>query len=101
MQGHRFRVDTGSIEDSGGRVRSGAQSIRHELDRLVGEITGLTGGEWTRQASSAFADQFRQLNEGWKQVETALESIAQQMRGTASAYSSTEEDLRRAYTRAV
>ena len=93
--GHRFRVDTGAIDTSGGRVRSGAQAIRGELDRLVGEITGLTGSEWTGQASSAFAAQYQQLNEGWKQVETALESIAQQMRGTADSYSSVEEALSR------
>jgi WXG100 family type VII secretion target len=94
---HRFTVATDAVDSAGGRLRTGAQSIRAELDALVAEVTGLTSGEWTGTASGAFADQYAQLNEGWKQIETALEGIAAQLGTTATAYSDTEERLARGY----
>lgn len=94
---HRFTVATDAVDSTGGRLRTGAQSIRAELDALVAEVTGLTSGEWTGTASSAFSEQYAQLNEGWKQVEAALEGIAGKLGTTATAYSDMEEQVARSY----
>jgi early secretory antigenic target protein ESAT-6 len=94
---HRFSVATDSLDSTGGRLRTGAQSIRAELDALVAEVTGLTSSEWTGVASGAFADQYAQLNEGWKQIETALDGIATKLGGTATEYSDTEDRIARGY----
>lgn len=94
---HRFAVATEAVDSTGGRLRTGAQSIRAELDALVAEVTGLTSSEWTGTASGAFSDQYTQLNEGWKQVEIALEGIAAKLGGTATAYTDVEERIARSY----
>lgn len=94
---HRFTVATEAVDSTGGRLRTGAQSIRAELDGLVAEVTGLTSGEWTGTASGAFSEQYTQLNEGWKQIETALEGIASKLGGTATDYSDVEERVARSY----
>ena len=94
---HRFTVATEAVDSAGGRLRTGAQSIRAELDALVAEVTGLTSSEWTGAAAGAFSDQYTQLNEGWKQVETALEGIAQRLGSTATAYSDVEDQIARSY----
>jgi 6 kDa early secretory antigenic target len=94
---HRFTVATEAVDSTGGRLRTGAQSIRAELDALVAEVTGLTSSEWTGTASGAFSEQYTQLNEGWKQIETALDGIASRLGGTATEYSDLEERVARSY----
>ena len=95
--GHRFTVATTDVDSVGGRLRTGAQSVRAELDALIAEVSGLTSGSWTGQASAAFSSHYAQLNQGWKQVEAALEGIAQQLRGTAATYSDTEDQIARQF----
>ena len=95
--GQRLTVTTAEVDSTGGRMRTGAQAIRGELDSLIAEVTGLTSGSWTGSASNAFSGHYAQLNEGWKQVETALEGIAQQLRGTAVTYDDTETQLSRQF----
>lgn len=97
MFGHRLAVATDAVDSTGARLRTGAQSIRAELDALVLEVTGLTSGEWTGTASNAFSEQYTQLNDGWKQIEAALDDIAARLEGTASEYSNLEERLARGY----
>lgn len=94
---HRFAVATEAVDSTGGRLRTGAQSIRAELDALVAEVTGLTSSEWTGTASGAFSEQYTQLNEGWKQIELALDDIAAKLGGTATEYGDMEERIARGY----
>jgi WXG100 family type VII secretion target len=94
---YRIAVATEAVDSTGGRLRTGAQSIRAELDALVAEVTGLTSGEWTGTAAGASSEQYTQLNEGWKQVEAALEGIAAKLGTTATDYSDVEERVARTY----
>jgi WXG100 family type VII secretion target len=101
MFGHRLTVTTDAVDSTGGRLRTGAQSIRAELDTLVAEVTGLTSRDWTGAASSAFGELYAQLNQGWKQVETALEGMAANLHATASDYAEHEERIARSYRSGV
>lgn len=95
--GHRFRVDTADVDSTGARLRTGARSIRTELDSLIANVTGLTSSSWTGSASGAFGAHYTQLNQGWKQVEAALDGIADSLKGTSAAYADTEEAVARQY----
>lgn len=94
---HRLAVRTEALGSTGGRLRTGSQSIRAELDALVAEVTGLTSSEWTGTAATAFSEQYAQLNQGWKQVEDALQAMAAKVDATAGAYSDIEERIARSY----
>lgn len=95
--GHCFSVDTADVDSTGGRLRTGARSIRAELDSLIANVTGLTSTTWKGRASSAFAGHYAELNRGWAQVEAALDGIADSLRGTSAAYADTEDSVARQY----
>lgn len=95
--GHRLSVDTADVDTTGGRLRTGARSIRTELDSLIANVTGLTSTSWRGRASESFGAHYAELNQGWQQVEAALEGIANSLKGTSAAYADTEDVVSRQY----
>jgi WXG100 family type VII secretion target len=85
-------VTPDQLRQTAGNLRTGSGNIGAELGRLVSDVRGMLGG-WDGQAAAAFDGYYHAANDGFRQVETALEGIAQMLLGTADQYEQHDADL--------
>ncbi|HET7488106.1 MAG TPA: WXG100 family type VII secretion target [Acidimicrobiales bacterium] len=89
----RITVNTTDVDSTAGKLRVGADGIRHQLDLLVGEVASVTTHGWTGGAAAAFSSHYAELNTAWRQVEVALEHLAVKLRATSAAYADNEQAI--------
>lgn len=88
-------VQSEELSAQSGRVGAGAEEVEATLARLTGEIAALAGS-WQGSASEAFQSRWQEWQTGANQVQLAMRNMGEFLQQAASAYETTENELRAA-----
>src|SRR4051812_21579757 len=90
-----LKVTSEELDQIGGNLATGAQSIDEQLGQLRGQVAPLAGGDWVGAASGRFNELWNEWDSGAKQVHESLTGLSQLLRQAASSYAQTEEEIAR------
>ncbi|HUW01955.1 MAG TPA: WXG100 family type VII secretion target [Acidimicrobiales bacterium] len=80
------------LRGSASTLTTGSSNIGAELGRLLSDVRDLQA-TWDGRAAAAFDGSYTAANEGFKQVESALTSIAEMLRRSADQYEEQDQRL--------
>ena len=89
-------VSPDRLRQSAATLRSGGASISTELRRLLGDVRELRA-TWDGRAALSFDAHYQRADQGFRQVEQALEAIAGLLSTTAAQYEHHDADLARRF----
>lgn len=84
-----FHVDSHEVARCSQVVRASAETIRAEVNAMMGHLTALEAS-WSGVAASQFSEVAASWRVTQQQVETALDTISAQLAAAASTYEDAE-----------
>lgn len=90
-----IRVTSEELHTQSTQVASGATQVEDIVNRLSGQVTDLAG-RWEGAASASFQDMYQQWQQGARQCNEAMKSIATFLNQAAATYEQAEEQIRQA-----
>lgn len=92
-----FNTEHDVMQSTANRVDNVNANVQGELDRLQGTVEAVAGS-WKGSAQGAFDQLMIEWNESATKLQTALQSISENIRANARAFQSTEEETARTFT---
>ena len=91
----KLTVQSEDLKSQSDQVQNGAQHVEDILARLGNEIQQLAAN-WAGGASDAFHDRWEEWDRGARNVQQAMQDMAQFLKHAAETYEQTEENIRSA-----
>ena len=91
----KLTVQSEDLSHQSTEVHQGAEHVNDILTRLGGQISQLAGN-WAGGASDAFHHRWEEWQNGARDIQRAMDDMAQFLKNAADAYEQTEEQIRSA-----
>jgi WXG100 family type VII secretion target len=93
-----IKVTSEELHTQSTQVSSGATTVEDVVTQLSGQISDLAS-RWEGAASASFQDMYQQWQQGARQCNDAMKSIAAFLSSAATTYEEAEEQIRQAAAR--
>lgn len=94
-----IKVTPEQLSALGGQTSKAGAQIQEVLAALQNQLTPLQGQDWAGQASAQFGVLWDQWHTGAKQLNEALEGIANLLRSAGSNYAAAEQQIASSFNR--